>query len=133
MYKSYDYCGSYFSQSLLKRSNVPLYIHAHVHVHVCVYVYTCIKVHIHSLEVTKQLTCMRHSCCTTNQFCITTYSSYSTCLLLSNFQQISWEYLYTCSTAFTHASLMLSCLGTATTMHVRTHVHVHVQCFKWLL
>ena len=32
--------------------------------------------HIYLLEVTKQLTCMKHLCCTSNRFCITTYSSY---------------------------------------------------------
>ena len=44
---------------------------------VCRCVYICVLYIIMCLlEVTKQLTCMRHSCCTSNQFCITTYSSY---------------------------------------------------------
>ena len=48
--------------------------------------YSCMYVFL--LEVTKQLTCMKQSCCTSNQFSITTYmySSYIHvfCLVTSN-------------------------------------------------
>ena len=34
------------------------------------------KVCLCNYDVPKQLSCMKHSCCTSNQFCITSYSSY---------------------------------------------------------
>ena len=66
----------------------------------------------HVFPCTKQLTSMMRSCCTSNQF-VLLHTAHS-CLLLSKFQQISCPYI----TAFAHVSLMLSCLGTATTLYI---------------
>ena len=77
--------------------------------------------------------CMRRSCCTNNQFCITTYSSYmyiQSCLLLINFNkfnasvlviettQPTYVYMYMCRGFESHLRQLIflwksDCLGCA--------------------
>ena len=84
----------------------------------CVYICVCVLYIIMCLlEVTKQLTCMRHAVLVTSFVLLHKAHTY---LLLSNFQQISCSAHIGC--------LMLSCLGTVTICASITCVYVH----KWV-
>ena len=91
--------------------------------------------------VTKQLKCMRHSPCTSNQFCINYYIQLIHVFCLVHLYTCTCTCTCTCSynkqcpyrIAFTHVSLMLSCLGTATITLYYVHVHVVPACMPCCL
>ena len=73
---------------------------------------------------------MRHSCCSSNQFCITTYCSYVHvfCLVTSNKLRVVAVYSHY-RAAFPHASLMLSCPVLLLTLSCPA-IHTVLSCYS---
>ena len=97
-------------------------------IHVCC-LDKCMHIHEHLLDIPRQQTCMKCSYSASNQFCITAYSSYMSCL--GNKIQCS------CSaqprTAFAQCTATTTCTCSLymymyVLVYVHVLVHVHVMC-----